>query len=275
MACAGPGTSRKRRTRNGNLSVSEFKPINASATYEVVADAIRRAIMLGRFVPGEKLPRERELARQLSVSRATLREAIRILVAEDFVEIRRGATGGTLVQAQKVSAGEYHRLLTEQEDTIENLCAYRLAIETASVRQAASRRTESDLRTLHTLVKRMTGLTATAKDRNDPANLPLFLSADAAFHIGIAQASKNPFFVSPVEEVRMAMWMPVAALFRVIHEDANDHHEAIYQAIEQQDPEAAAAQMIAHVAMQRDQTRQFMLDATDADAKGATAVGLG
>ena len=273
MACAGPGTSRKRRTRNGNLSVSEFKPINASATYEVVADAIRRAIMLGRFVPGEKLPRERELARQLSVSRATLREAIRILVAEDFVEIRRGATGGTLVRAQQVSAGEYRRLLTEQEDAIENVCAYRLAIEAASVRQAAVRRTESDLRELHTLVKRMTGLTATAENRNDPANLPLFLSADAAFHIGIAQASRNPFFVSAVEEVRMAMWMPVAALFRVIHEDANDHHEAIYRAIMKQDPEAAAAQMTAHVEMQRDQTRQYMLDAGGESPSDIVAAG--
>ena len=251
--------------------MSEFKPINASATYEIVADAIRRAIMLGRFVPGEKLPRERELARQLSVSRATLREAIRILVAEDFVEIRRGATGGTLVRAQQVSAGEYHRLLSEQEDTIDNVCAYRLAIEAASVRQAAARRTESDLSTLHTLVKRMIGLTATTENRNDPAHLPLFLSADAAFHIGIAHASRNPYFVSAVEEVRMAMWMPVAALFRVIHEDANDHHEAIYRAIEQQNPEAAVAQMTAHVEMQREQTRQYMLDATDAGAPGASA----
>jgi DNA-binding GntR family transcriptional regulator len=64
----------------------------------------------------------------------------------------------------------------------------------------------------------------------------------------------------------MAMWMPVAALFRVIHKDANDHHEAIYRAIEQQDPEAAAAQIINHVEMQRDQTRQHMLDASGADA---------
>ena len=260
------GASRWPRTRDENHNVSEFEPINASATYEVVADAIRRAIMLGRFVPGEKLPRERELARQLNVSRATLREAIRILVAEDFVEIRRGATGGTLIRTQHVSAGEYHRLLTEHEDTIENVSAYRLAIEAASVRQAVSRRTESDLRALQILIKRMNGLTATAENRNDPANLPLFLSADAAFHIGIAQASRNPFLVSAVEEVRMAMWIPVAALFRVIHKDANDHHEAIYRAIVQQDPEAAAAQIINHVEMQRDQTRQHMLDASGADA---------
>ena len=107
----------------------------------------------------------------------------------------------------------------------------------------------------------MNGLTATAASRNDRANLPLFMSADASFHIGIAQASKNPFFVPAVEEIRIAMWMPVAALFTHIESDANDHHETIYQAIESQDAETAVREMVSHVEMQRDQTRRCMFDA--------------
>jgi len=55
------------------------------------------AIALGQFVPGQRLPTERELAAMLSVSRATVREAIARLAEAGYVTVRRGRSGGTFV----------------------------------------------------------------------------------------------------------------------------------------------------------------------------------
>src|SRR5258708_34705519 len=65
--------------------------------YGLVVDQLRRAIHSGAFVPGDKFPPERELSKQVGVSRASVREAIRVLEGEGYVETRRGASGGVIV----------------------------------------------------------------------------------------------------------------------------------------------------------------------------------
>ena len=66
-----------------------LQSLRAPASHELVVDQIRRAIGTGRYLPGERLPAERELARQLGVSRTTVREALKILQDEGLIEIRR------------------------------------------------------------------------------------------------------------------------------------------------------------------------------------------
>ncbi len=74
-----------------------MKRIEPSPVYELVVERIRRAIHIGSYVPGDRLPPERALAEQLGVSRTTVREAIRVLEGEGYVESRRGATGGVIL----------------------------------------------------------------------------------------------------------------------------------------------------------------------------------
>jgi GntR family transcriptional repressor for pyruvate dehydrogenase complex len=66
-------------------------PIEHSSVYELVVEQLRRAIHIGTYLPGDKLPPERELAQRLEVSRASVREAVRMLEGEGYVETRRGA----------------------------------------------------------------------------------------------------------------------------------------------------------------------------------------
>ena len=68
--------------------------VELSPAYELVVECIRRAIHIGTYIPGDKLPPERLLAEHLGVSRTTLREAVRVLASEGYVESRRGAHGG-------------------------------------------------------------------------------------------------------------------------------------------------------------------------------------
>ncbi len=74
-----------------------FEPIRQFRVSEEVTDRIKRAILLGEFKAGDKLPSERDLAKQFQVSRVAIREALRKLEHSGFTVIRQGATGGTYV----------------------------------------------------------------------------------------------------------------------------------------------------------------------------------
>ena len=93
--------------------VTGIEPIDFAAAYEVVTERIRRAIHIGSYLPGDKLPPERMLAQQLGVSRTTVREAIRVLEGEGYVVSRRGASGGILVLDQAENEERIRPLLTE------------------------------------------------------------------------------------------------------------------------------------------------------------------
>ena len=71
------------------------------STAWLTSDRLRREIHLGVYVSGNKLPPQRELAKSLGVSLVTLREALRILEAEGYLILRRGAAGGAFVLANR------------------------------------------------------------------------------------------------------------------------------------------------------------------------------
>src|SRR5215469_8097500 len=81
-------------------------PVTAQPTApELMASELRRAIALGAFEPGARLPTERTLADRLGVSRMTVRAAMRILASDGLVTTVRGRTGGTVVTS---TAGMEH-----------------------------------------------------------------------------------------------------------------------------------------------------------------------
>src|SRR5262245_11992982 len=120
-------------------------PIRYAASYRLAADQIRRAIELGTYVPGDRLPASRELARQLGISVATLREAVRGLIDEGIVEMRRGPKGGLVVLPPAPNGrhgrGTTKALLAELELTLE----FRDAVEPYACALAARRRSKADL----------------------------------------------------------------------------------------------------------------------------------
>src|SRR5215469_13808604 len=72
-------------------------PVRAGNAFEETVERLLTVIKLGLVAPGNRFPPERELAGMLGVSRLTLREAIRALQSEGYVEPRRGRFGGTFV----------------------------------------------------------------------------------------------------------------------------------------------------------------------------------
>jgi GntR family transcriptional regulator, transcriptional repressor for pyruvate dehydrogenase complex len=216
------------------------------ATYELVSEQIRRAIHIGTYLPGDKLPAERQLAEQMGVSRTTVREALRVLEGEGYVESHRGATGGIVVLDQSASEDRIRPVVVERLAEFEELFDFRMAIEGAAARLAAVRRTEADLKQLQKAVDAMAEGWQTAR----------FRAADSAFHLGIADAARNGFMRRAIEDARARMWIPIDRHVDTVFRTANRHHDEILQAIRRRDPDAAEAAAVAHLKTARRDLRR-------------------
>jgi DNA-binding FadR family transcriptional regulator len=217
--------------------VTGIEPIDFAAAYEVVTERIRRAIHIGSYLPGDKLPPERTLAQQLGVSRTTVREAIRVLEGEGYVVSRRGASGGIIVLDQAENEERIRPLLAEKLPEIEEGFDYRIAVEGAAARLAADRRTDEDLAILQQAYDVMHADRETQR----------FRAGDNAFHLAIADAARNRFMRQAIENVRAMTWVPLDRVISQVFTSAHEHHAQILQAIEDGDPDAAERAAVAHI----------------------------
>ncbi len=168
-----------------------------------VADRLVTAVALGLYVTGQQLPTERELATMLSVSRTSVREALKQLTATGYLEVRCGRYGGYFVLADWRPASAQHvrrQLLTNWEE-FEDIFDARNLIEPLIARAAAQRRTPHDLeeieKALHAYIN--------AQD-HDASRL-----ADLALHLAIAKATHNPIFVTISVDLRAKITLNLGA----------------------------------------------------------------
>lgn len=233
--------------------------IRATATYELVVEQLRKAIFLGRFMPGDKLPPERDLAKQMLVSRTTIREAIRVLEGEGLVAAKRGAAGGLMVLEQnRLNQAETEVYMEAQKELLDSLFEYRLANECAATALAALRRDKKHLTRLRKALTEMDALCANREVRANTANIARFFACDSDFHLVIAEASMNHYLLEAVEQSRAAMFLPVGKVFSRLEDRANDHHQGIYEAIENQNAELAAQRMKMHIEATRSSLYNLM-----------------
>jgi GntR family transcriptional regulator, transcriptional repressor for pyruvate dehydrogenase complex len=209
--------------------------------YGLVVDQLRRAIHNGAFVPGDKFPPERELSKQLGVSRASVREAIRVLEGEGYVETRRGASGGIIVLDRAQTEDRLAEVIRARLPEIEQAIDFRLAVECSAARLAAVRRTDDDLASLRAAFTTM----ATSRETRR------FRAADSAFHQGIARAARNEWMERSIADARAFLWMTVDKVAENVFRTAQLHHGQILDAIEKGNPEAAELHVAAHIELTR------------------------
>ena len=214
-------------------------PVSPVPAYELVLEQLRRSIDLGHFAPGEKLPPERDLARQLGVSRTTLREAVRVLEGEGAVEVRRGSTGGIVVLQEAARPAR----LRERLQAFDQIIDFRLAVEPMAARLAATRRTRVDLTALAAVLARLDELA----EHGAEGRIGDWLRADTEYHVLIGRAGRNPLLLGAIERGRAGMFNPVGAVWARLEEAAHDQHAEILAAITAGDGDRAAAAMTAHI----------------------------
>src|SRR4051794_17822005 len=202
--------------------------------YAVVVEHLRRAIMLGTYAPGEKLPPEREHAERLGVSRVTLREAVRVLEGEGLVEVRRGAGGGTMVRGSDRPPADARRQLRRRLDTILATQEFRLAIEPLAAARAAALRSKSVLAELRRTI-------AALETGNDIGSVR---RAATMFHLTLARGAGYPPLARAVEDARIAMFELTDAFdFTILVASSLEAHTAILACVEDRDADGARETM--------------------------------
>ncbi len=205
-------------------------------------DKIKQMIISGRVRPGEKLPREADLAAELGLSRNSLREAVKALTVINVLDVRQGdgtyATSlapSLLLEALSFIV-DFHR-----DDTVLDFLEVRRILEPAATALAATRMSQEDRIEL--------GKVLESVDADTPVEE--LVAADLEFHRQIALGASNSVLASLVDSMsapttRARVWRGMTeprALERTLAE-----HRAIYRAITSGDADLARSWATIHIA---------------------------
>ncbi|WP_281977057.1 FadR/GntR family transcriptional regulator [Pseudorhizobium flavum] len=204
--------------------------------------AIARLIRDRDLKPGDRLPAEGTLSKELQVSRTVIREALRSLAALHLVQLGAGKRP-TVAQLDDdaFSLTIEHGVVTDQID-IQQIYDARRTIEARTAALAALRRTDAEARAIAAHARAM------LDNSDDPRKV---MEHDIALHLAIAHASRNPLFaliIGAFGGVTRQTW-PIGWKSRTSNDERqamSELHVAIAEAIAAGDPTAAARLMDEH-----------------------------
>jgi GntR family transcriptional regulator, sialic acid-inducible nan operon repressor len=218
-------------------------PLRRRKLYEDVALGIERLIKERQYLPGDRLPSEKEIMNEFGVGRLAVREAMLSLQKMGLVRVSSGerarVTAPTADALVKELSGAA-RLLLAQDGGVRQFQEARALFEIGLARFAAQRATHEDIDALRE---------ALAANGRAIANRPDFMRTDVAFHYAIAAMSRNPIFTSMycavvewlTEQREISGRAPEAA------RAAFAAHTRIFQAIADHNPTAAQIAMEGHL----------------------------
>ena len=216
-----------------------------------IANRIRDMIFLqSRFLPGDKLPNEMDLAQELGVSRNSVREAIKILTSNHVLRVERGR--GTFVEVTPSELADVFGIshIQDRRQLYIDWFDTRIALELMIAASAAERASSEEIASINywdnLCAEKIRAGTDYAKE-------------DCQFHIAIAIASHNcviermmPMLAVAVEDSTAMNHRENAAATK---ENALYFHHQIARYIEKRNPHVAAAMMLAHLEMGLDRLK--------------------
>jgi GntR family transcriptional repressor for pyruvate dehydrogenase complex len=212
----------------------------SSASALMVEDHIRQSIQSYALKPGEQIPPERDLAKQMGVSRTTVRAGLQALASKGVLVIKHGS--GTFVAEGPLvlDSKHFHFLSAMHGYSRAEMFQARRVLEGGAAALAAEEAAGNDLAAISDAV---TGMFASNLDSL------AFLAYDAQFHRAVAAASHNPILASIVEMVAGTFFEACRSTVlegRELHAMA-EIHRLIYQAIRSRDGGLARTRMIQHL----------------------------
>ena len=203
-----------------------------------IAEAIQNAIVNGNLIVDERLPSEGELCDRFTVSRSTVREALKILAARNLIRTQRGAAGGAFVNRisyedaypQQITTSTL--LLSMNEISFETACEARFAVERACVPLSAKRCKPDHLATMRAEIHRQK-----QKGLSDES----FCASDVAFHKALVEGTENPVLIYQLAGAVESM-QPLMNMITYSNRDRAkiiELHTKIADAIEERNPDQA------------------------------------
>ncbi|AYF97137.1 FadR/GntR family transcriptional regulator [Protaetiibacter intestinalis] len=213
-----------------------FRPVRSGNSLEDTVSRLMQTIRLGVVAPGGALPPERELALRFSVSRDTVREAIKELSEAGYLRARRGRYGGTFVADPLPSSGP---VLPPAPGELEDLIGLREVLEEGACRLAATRELGAPQRA--TLWGRLAEVQAASAED--------YRRLDSRLHLSIAELAGIPSLVGLIADnrTRINELLDSFPLLARNIEHSNRQHEQIVLAILAGNERGAEAAMHEHL----------------------------
>lgn len=246
----------------GGASGPALRPVRLPTAASEVADRLITAIAIGEYLPGERLPPERELAQILDVGRSTVREAIGRLQAVGIVDIRRGRQGGTYVRESwtGASAEAVRRTLLPRWAEMEQLFDLRCLVEGMIARTAAERRGGTDVARMR---ESLAGFASARTPQQEHA-------ADIAFHQAVVEAARNPQIAALSRDLltRVSLGFPIEPYDGTpsVYRRALGEHTALCDAIAAGDSDGAGKIAQGHFTITNEAVREVLSRGLAADS---------
>lgn len=192
-----------------------------------------------KIAPGEKLPNELELSQKMGVSRATLREAIQILMAQGVLEVRRGR--GTFVAERVAEMDDFgFSSLDQVRGQLQDLFELRAVFEPEMAALACRRASQEELADILIQGERVAAAIRAGEDRTQ---------ADRTFHAAIVRATHNEFMARLLPIISQAV---ETAIVSGAHGDrlaecTLQDHALLMEFFQKRDPEGARHAMAIHM----------------------------
>jgi len=232
-----------------------FKPMKAKRLSERVAQEVKDLIWEGRLRPGDLLPPEREMAQQMGVSRTAVREALKMLEATGFVEIRQGGGAKVKEVLEEELLTPFQQVIRDDPQRMMELMEVRSLLEEWAARQAARTRSKENLRRLEKYVIEMEE--ALQEGRLD-------YEKDFLFHSEIGLATQNRVYYHIIRTIYHLFYFPIRFAIEdvlktqeVKEEIVRDHRE-IFEGIKTRRPEEAAEAMSRHLERVKGEFERFL-----------------
>jgi GntR family transcriptional regulator, transcriptional repressor for pyruvate dehydrogenase complex len=224
-----------RTKSNGKLAVA---PIERVDLVSEVVIRIRDEILAGRISAGEELPAEAEMVARFGVSRTVIREAMRTLRAQGFVEISRGRMPRVRPADAQHAVESLGFLLARNNQAPLSLLEVRRPLETEVAALAAQRATIEHLAKLADNLRRI-GESTSLNER---------IKLDLEFHETLAVATGNPIFPLLFRVLADLLQNSLRKTHRSVGiERTVVGHRAVLKAVESRDPESARSAMSKHI----------------------------
>ncbi|MGE4520266.1 MAG: FadR/GntR family transcriptional regulator [Desulfobacteraceae bacterium] len=176
-----------------------FKRAVQGRAVEDISLQIEAAIMNRDFLPGEKLPSERELQLQFGTGRGVVREALKILKQKDLLEIKKGSRGGAFVKEAEVGkiSESLSLFLKQKQIEPEKLIEFRESIDETITVLSIARGSAEEKKVLYEKAVELSRIISA-----ENPDMDLIGEADRELNILLAKMTKNPLFDWIMEAVQ-------------------------------------------------------------------------
>lgn len=214
------------------MAFIEKKSLKEKTLVQRIIDEIKRSLIKEELLPGDKLPSEEQLCEKFSVSRISVREAIKMLSALGVVNIKRG--NGTYI-TKKVNHATFNSLVFQlilQEKSSKELAELRTMLEIGVIEVVMDKRTPEDIRRIEESVQNFE-----KEHSREILDIGKLINCDMDFHLKVAESTHNSLIIGIAEAI---LQLYVASFSKILYkrssvEESIKIHKTILEGIKNRD----------------------------------------